>query len=278
MNVAAELTQIISAYQPGATIQSTWGFDGGLSAHMTGVEIVTSQGEVKRLILRQHREAKLANDPSAAKREYDLLRALADAGLPVSRPLKYDDSGDIVPTPYVLLGFIDGAALYAPTDRDDYLRQAATTLARIHKTPPDAVTGLGPAHHTDSGNGPCLLHGDYWPGNWLWRDGDLVAVIDWEDAAIGDPLRDVAITRRDMAIIFGIDAVNTFTQHYLENNPLNLKGLPALDLKAAEEAAPHLAEWAAGYPALGRPDITEATMQAGLEAFIVQANERLQIP
>jgi aminoglycoside phosphotransferase (APT) family kinase protein len=37
-----------------------------------------------------------------------------------------------------------------------------------------------------------LLHGDFWPGNALWRDGALVAILDWEDAAIGDPLADVA--------------------------------------------------------------------------------------
>jgi aminoglycoside phosphotransferase (APT) family kinase protein len=35
-----------------------------------------------------------------------------------------------------------------------------------------------------------LLHGDYWPDNTLWRDGRLVCVIDWEDAALGDPLAD----------------------------------------------------------------------------------------
>ena len=29
-------------------------------------------------------------------------------------------------------------------------------------------------------NRPVLLHGDFWPGNILWRDGRLVAVIDWE--------------------------------------------------------------------------------------------------
>jgi len=29
---------------------------------------------------------------------------------------------------------------------------------------------------------PVVLHGDYWPGNVLWRDGRLVGVIDWEEA------------------------------------------------------------------------------------------------
>jgi aminoglycoside phosphotransferase (APT) family kinase protein len=37
-----------------------------------------------------------------------------------------------------------------------------------------------------------VLHGDYWPGNVLWRDGRLVGVIGWEEAAFGDPLADLA--------------------------------------------------------------------------------------
>ncbi len=31
-----------------------------------------------------------------------------------------------------------------------------------------------------------LLHGDFWPGNTLWRNGSLLAVIDWEQPAAGD--------------------------------------------------------------------------------------------
>ena len=42
-------------------------------------------------------------------------------------------------------------------------------------------------------NPPALLHGDYWPGNILWKDGRLAAVIDWEDACLGDPLVDLAM-------------------------------------------------------------------------------------
>ena len=43
-----------------------------------------------------------------------------------------------------------------------------------------------------------LLHGDYWPGNVIWQDGRLVAVIDWEDACLGDPLADLATARVEL--------------------------------------------------------------------------------
>ncbi len=44
-----------------------------------------------------------------------------------------------------------------------------------------------------------LLHGDLWPGNVLWQDGRLVAVVDWEDGAVGAPLIDVASARGDLS-------------------------------------------------------------------------------
>ncbi len=52
-------------------------------------------------------------------------------------------------------------------------------------------------------NPDVLLHGDFWPGNLLWKEGGLVAVIDWEDAALGDPLADVANARLEILWAFG---------------------------------------------------------------------------
>ena len=48
-----------------------------------------------------------------------------------------------------------------------------------------------------------LVHGDYWPGNLLWRRGRLIGVIDWEQPRLGDPTKDVATCRGDLNILFG---------------------------------------------------------------------------
>lgn len=40
-----------------------------------------------------------------------------------------------------------------------------------------------------------LYHGDYRMGNFVWRDGRIVAFLDWERAYIGDPMSDVAFSR-----------------------------------------------------------------------------------
>ena len=63
-------------------------------------------------------------------------------------------------------------------------------------------------------NRSVLLHGDFWPGNILWKDGQLVGIIDWENAAVGDPLADVANSRLEMLWAFGNDAMQSFTSQY----------------------------------------------------------------
>ncbi len=40
-----------------------------------------------------------------------------------------------------------------------------------------------------------LVHDDYRMGNFIWRDGRIVAFLDWERAFIGDPMADVAFSR-----------------------------------------------------------------------------------
>ncbi len=41
--------------------------------------------------------------------------------------------------------------------------------------------------------GDVVCHGDVGAGNIVWRDGDAVALIDWELAEPGPPLRDLAL-------------------------------------------------------------------------------------
>ena len=37
-----------------------------------------------------------------------------------------------------------------------------------------------------------LIHGDFWPGNWLQRGGRITGVIDWENSGLGDVAMDFA--------------------------------------------------------------------------------------
>ena len=129
-------------------------------------------------------------------------------------------------------------------------------------------------------NPSVLLHGDYWPGNILWQNDTLVAVIDWEDAALGDPLSDLAITRLDLRWIFGTAAMKTFTEKYLRQVKLDITDLPVWDLYAALRfirlAGSDLPGWAAYFSAYGRSDITAETILHDYRDFIEYALRGIQ--
>ena len=70
--------------------------------------------------------------------------------------------------------------------------------------------------------------------NQLSNDGgDLVGVVDWEEACIGDPLADLAIARLDLLWAFGLEPMRAFTGRYAALSGLDLYDLPLWDLDAA---------------------------------------------
>jgi aminoglycoside/choline kinase family phosphotransferase len=114
-----------------------------------------------------------------------------------------------------------------------------------------------------------VLHGDFWPGNTLWRDGRLVGVIDWEDAAIGDPLADVANARLELLWAFGADTDEDFTRRYAAAMPaVDLTDLPCWDLEADRRLTGRIGEW-------GLDEATQKAMHAQRETFVAKARLRL---
>jgi aminoglycoside phosphotransferase (APT) family kinase protein len=132
-------------------------------------------------------------------------------------------------------------------------------------------------------SGPAvLLHGDYWPGNWLWRDGRLAAVIDWEDAGAGDPLRDLATSRLEVAWIFGPEASRAYTAQYRALMAVDEHLLAYWDLYSALRLArmvgDDLAGWSAFFAPYGRADLTPEVLQRRVEAFVGEAVNRAHLP
>ena len=119
------------------------------------------------------------------------------------------------------------------------------------------------------------MHGDFWPGNVLWNGTEIAAAIDWENAAVGDPLADVATTRLDLLWAFGPRAMTTFTTHYAALSAVDLSNLPQWDLAATLRPAGAISIWAADWHAYGRPDLTATRMRAIHQQFLDDALARL---
>jgi aminoglycoside phosphotransferase (APT) family kinase protein len=264
------------------------------------------------MILRRPGEQTLQRNPRAGEDEFKVLQLTHALGLPVPAPYYLDQSGTIFSTPCLITEYIEGKPKFPSLPDSDFIFQIASHLAMIHHADlsgrdlsflPQAGSGcvevsrkpspaLSPALAVQSlpeslekvsppvgRNQSALLHGDYWPGNLLWRDHRLVAVIDWEDAQIGDPLIDLAITRLDILWIFGLDAFESFTQQYQTLMDIDYANLPFWDLCAALRLSrlvgSNLAGWTAFFIPYGRHDITEHTLREHFQFFMTQAFERL---
>jgi aminoglycoside phosphotransferase (APT) family kinase protein len=276
-----------------------WQLHGGVSAQVTALEAVRPDGSTERLVVRQYGRRDRERDPHVAAHEYDLLSRLHAAALPVPQPLLADESGSILPGPYLVIEYVAGDAMIDPAQaalpQAAVLSQLATELMRIHDAPVSVhelshladMTARGtnristrPAVADESLNEPVvratldriwpppppaervLLHGDYWPGNTLWRDGTLVSVIDWEDAAAGDPVADLGNARMEICIAFGTAAASEFTRQYRALRPaVDLSSLPHWDFYAALRHAGRMETW-------GLPAGELARLRAGHRRFV----------
>ncbi|HEY3952374.1 MAG TPA: phosphotransferase family protein [Streptosporangiaceae bacterium] len=293
------LAQVARAVHAQAELVRAWPLPGGVSAQVTALEVRLPGGRGGRLVVRQYGAANLAADPHAASSEAELLGVLRAAGLPVPRPRYADESGRILPGPYLVVDFADGEALREPAAGPaDAARQLAAVLAALHRVPRpraglrflrdkaemfSARLGECPAVLDETlsegriraalahawpparRNEPVLLHGDFWPGNTLWCDGRLTAVIDWEDAGYGDPLADLANGRLEIAMLLGMAAMREFTGHYRAVlSSLDYAALPVWDLCAALRPAGRMSSWGMDTATLGR-------MRRGHREFTGQA-------
>jgi aminoglycoside phosphotransferase (APT) family kinase protein len=299
--------QLVQRIAPHSRLLRRWPLSGGISAAMMALEIERPGGGRERLIARRPGAAALQHNPRAAQEEFWLLELLQAAGLATPAPYYLDAAGELFGAPCLAIEYIEGQPRYAFSPGSDFTLQLAAQLASIHsvdrwrldpKLLPTQAKGLArtlarpPSLNTSMNEGriravleaawpppqrnaPALLHGDFWPGNILWRDNRLVAVVDWEDVALADPLIDLAIARLDLVWIFGVEAMHSFTERYMSRMALDRSSLPYWDLYAALRlirlAGADLAGWAAFFTPYGRPDITEHSIREHYQYFVGQA-------
>ncbi|NRR21232.1 phosphotransferase family protein [Brevibacillus sp. MS2.2] len=298
-------TRLVQNMNPSAKLLRAWELKGGISAQVTALEMETPEGMKKKVVVREHGQADLKRNPQIASDEFKLLQILKSAGLPTPTPYHLEASSDLFPTPCLVIEFIEGRTVTAPADLSSFLQQVATVLTRIHSV--DA-SGLAQTYlpkqeeaiteklhkrpaildkSLDEGfirevlesvwplpqaNAVSLLHGDFWPGNTMWKEEKLAAVIDWEDASIGDPLSDLGNARLEILWAFGVEAMHVFTLHYQSaSKALDYTQLPYWDLCAALRPASSLSDW-------GLEKRVEETMRERHSLFVMQACEKLGIP
>jgi aminoglycoside phosphotransferase (APT) family kinase protein len=264
--------ELVRRIDPDAELLRGWSLTGGVSAQITALEVKRRDGRIDRLVVRRHGAIDRVHNPHVARDEYKLLEVAQAHGLTAPKPYFLDESCELFPTPLLVIEFVEGETILEPADAGSYLRQMAEQLAKIHAVRTsaelaflphqekgwserpaildlalsedrirDALEAAWPSAHISADG---LLHGDYWPGNILWRDGRLAAVIDWEDAHTGDPLADLGNCRLELLWALGGDAMTEFTDQYRSLTSTDLANLAYWDLVAALRPCGKLSGWA----------------------------------
>ena len=292
--------ELVRRIDPSATLSGYRSLPGGYSADVTVLEVETPGGP-RKLVHRLHGAVDLQQNPNVAEDEFRVLQMARAANLATPAPVYLDATDLLFPTPSLVVEYMEGRTDLKPDDREDYVFQMARELARIHQMNTDGqdlsfllrladscaeaverqrnamgvttderrlLNLLASCWPLRRNNPPAVLHGDYWPGNTLWKDGRLTAVIDWEDTRLGDPLFDVSNARFEILMLYGPDIMDLFTHRYESQNPVDFECLPWWDLYTAYRVVNKL-------DFLATEERDEALIRADHQWFVDRAESRL---
>ena len=260
---------LLERIAPGSRLTRVELLPGSFSNHTHLVEARLPDGNMLKCAVRRYQVFGDYGRDEKARREYKAFELMNRCGIPSPEPLLLDDSGSILDVAGIVTRFVEGELrLENPSDPLDWARKMAVMLARIHSIPlSEADRGFlleanslatwflraeaAPKYMQDFPGGvdvwkttrdlypslkpvpPVLVHVDYWSGNILWQEGEIVAVLDWEEAAYGDAGTDVAYARMNMVLMGIPEAAEEFLQVYEARSGQKVENLGLWELAAS---------------------------------------------
>jgi aminoglycoside phosphotransferase (APT) family kinase protein len=263
----AAAADVLNRLSPGSTLVEAASLDEGSNSTW----LVTGQaadGTPLKIVVRRYAVFGDYDRGEKARREYRLFQLLWRSAVPVPQPLLLDETGDILGSPGIVTQFVSGDKNTTPDNPLPWAGTIARTLVDIHRiswdvpeidflldgnaealwflkyeTPPDyiashprgadAVAALRRLLPSLEPVPACLVHIDYWSGQFLWDNHHIVAVVDWEEVAHGDPAIDVAYCRMDMFLNGLPEAGDEFLRIYEEAAERKVANLGFWGLAAA---------------------------------------------
>jgi aminoglycoside phosphotransferase (APT) family kinase protein len=296
---AGVIRRVVEMIEPGGRVLGIKTFEGSNATSL--IEAGTSRGTPIRLVIRRYRPFAQYDLAQKARREFGAIELLTRHGVPVPSPLLLDDSGEVLGGPGIVTSWVEGRHLFEPTDSAHWSTELATTLVRIHGIPearrdiPHLLDGDAEVSWFINGERPPqflvshphgsivweqvkdhfprrqmpppgLTHVDYGTGNLLWKGNEVAAVLDWEEAAWGDPGYEVAYCRLDLIMLGLENEADRFLHSYAQQ----AGSLPAnLGLWELAAAARPIFGWGA--------EAHEPPGRERLERFIAGAIRRLEV-
>lgn len=198
---------------------------GGASRETWAFSVQGDEVGRRRFVLQRERPGSPRD--AAMELEASLLRAAADAGVPVAPLLRASTDPAELGAGYLISEFVEGETIARKIQRDDeyadarrrFAQDCGRALAAVHSIPTSAAPALertdqvsqyrtvldefGDPHptfelafrwldqHRPEGSGESVVHGDFRLGNLMVGADGLRAVVDWELAHLGDPMEDL---------------------------------------------------------------------------------------
>lgn len=302
---------LLDILAPGSRLQAITPLPGSFSNSTHLVEALNTHQAPFLFVIRRYAQFGSYDRSEKARREYSTLALLQAHGIPVPIPLYLDEQGAILGTPGIVISFVPGKQVVNPTDPMRWARTLAMTLARIHaigcQQPAECLLdgnseAIWFAHSDEMSDtllahedGPLiwklvrelrthlrpvpatLVHVDYWPGNILWQEEHISAVIDWEEAACGDPGYDVAYGYMNIYLLGLENAAREFLAVYEGEAGHRVENLGFWELAAAVRPMPEPARLIPQLSALGLPPCPPQAMRERLRQFIAATCRHVEV-
>jgi aminoglycoside phosphotransferase (APT) family kinase protein len=270
---------LLEKIAPGSSLRSVELLPGSFSNHTHLVEARLPDGGTLKFAVRRYQVFGDYDRGEKARREFKAFELMNHSGIPSPEPLFLDDTGGLLGVPGIVTRFVPGAlVLEAPSEPLTWARKLAVMLAKIHAIPLDEASrsflldanaeatwflkrDSAPEYMQDYPGGvdlwqalrdryaslrpvpPALVHIDYWSGNILWHAGEISAVLDWEEAACGDPVIDVAYARMNMFLMDLPAAADEFLRTYEAETGRKAENLGFWEMAAAVRPMFGSADW-----------------------------------
>ena len=213
--------------------------EGGVSSEVFLITVESKKGEEK-IVLRTEGGPPAEN---SIKTEYLLLEKLHQTKVPCAKPIHLDHSKEILDKDFMLMTYLEGTIEIPKIKNFGFLNKMVGILKNIHNVDtkilptlpcrfdptydlfeflPNArinkeLKAILKGYDTSYSGKPVLLHGDFWQGNILWTKDEISGVLDWEYAAIGDPVSDLAVASLELKYDYGKRGVDRFLDLYSKN-------------------------------------------------------------